>query len=30
MTLKELRIKKRLSQQQCANYLNMSTRNYQN
>lgn len=30
MTLKELRIKKGLSQQQCASYLNMSTRNYQN
>ena len=28
--LKELRIKKGLSQQQCASYLNMSTRNYQN
>ena len=28
--IKELRIKKGLSQQQCASYLNMSTRNYQN
>ena len=30
MTLKELRISKGLNQAQCAEYLGMSTRNYQN
>ena len=30
MTLKELRISKGLSQVECAKYLNMSVRNYQN
>lgn len=30
VTLKELRISKGLNQAQCAEYLGMSTRNYQN
>ena len=30
VTLKQLRISKGLSQTQCAEYLGMSTRNYQN
>ena len=30
VTLKELRISKGLNQAQCAKYLGMSTRNYQN
>ena len=30
MTLKELRISKGMNQNECARYLGMSTRNYQN